>query len=124
MNSKDFDACSRCSSVMPNSAGSYRNKYNSASTSRKHDSLCKNCKQCCYEDDEERAESPKRRLRKIKEKPNHHDVDWTNLGDKIEDWFEYAKTPGNQKTILSLKKVKLCSNFKFKSKNKESYTSF
>ena len=102
---------------MPNSAGSYRNKYNSASTSRKHDSLCKNCKQCCYEDDEERAESPKRRLRKIKEKPNHHDVDWTNLGDKIEDWFEYAKTPGN-KNILSLKKVKICSNLNLNHRTK------
>lgn len=25
------------------------------------------------------------------------DVDWNNLGEKIEDWFETAKTPGSKK---------------------------
>ncbi len=30
-------------------------------------------------------------------------IDWSHLGEKIEDWFEYAKTPGNLKLFLNVK---------------------
>jgi len=46
---------------------------------------------------DERIQSPgKRRSGDRKKKAHQRDnLDWDNLGEKIEDWFEVAKTPGN-----------------------------
>jgi len=32
---------------------------------------------------------------------SQENVDWSDLGEKIEDWFGYAKTPGNSQSHLS-----------------------
>ena len=46
---------------------------------------------------QQRTQSPgKRRNGDRKKKAHQRDnLDWDNLGEKIEDWFEVAKTPGN-----------------------------
>ena len=45
-------------------------------------------------DEPNRTQSPKRRSDR-KKKVQRDNLDWDNLGEKIEDWFEVAKTPGN-----------------------------
>ena len=34
-------------------------------------------------------------LRNSKFNQSQENINWTDLGEKIEDWFGYAKTPGN-----------------------------
>ena len=60
--------------------------------------ICARCKHnMANEGGDERIQSPgKRRSGDRKKKAHQRDnLDWDNLGEKIEDWFEVAKTPGN-----------------------------
>ena len=50
-----------------------------------------------------RSVSPRRHSHSKRGKQNKTfdpNVDWTDLGDRIEDWFETAKTPGIFKLIF------------------------
>lgn len=39
-------------------------------------------------------------LRNSKMNRSQENIDWAQLGEKIEDWFGYAKTPGNLKLFF------------------------
>lgn len=69
-------------------------------TADNNQNVCAKCKHHIgiAHDEEERALSPKRRSGDRKKKVNRDSLDWDNLGEKIEDWFEVAKTPGKRKS--------------------------
>lgn len=66
-----------------------RAKVNQSRRSVNSGVTCPNCKYSL----DPRCESAVHHKRQQK-RHNSNDVSWDNLGDKIEDWFEYAKTPG------------------------------
>ena len=58
-------------------------------------SACPHCKHSFDRSDSVAAHNHKHHNHnKYKRRHNSNDISWENLGDKIEDWFEYAKTPG------------------------------
>lgn len=93
--SKDFDACSRCSSsIYPLSAGGNTSPvFNKKSANCRHNSVCYKCKQ---DEAKKAAKSGKKR----------ENLDWDDLGEKIEDWFEQSKTPDQKVVYRFLKDIK------------------
>jgi hypothetical protein len=62
---------------------------------------CPNCKFSL----DNRADSAKYN-NKNKHHRHNNDITWDNLGEKIEDWFEYAKTPEQKIVYRFLKDIK------------------
>lgn len=98
-------SCSRCaSSIFPASPVSPTNrKQNSGGrrTGNGGENICARCKHNMANeggDEQNRTQSPKRRSDR-KKKAQRENLDWDNLGEKIEDWFEVAKTPGKLRKL-------------------------
>lgn len=106
----NMDACSRCSSIfpatpMPKSTQSARRaSAENSGTNGVIGHVCAKCRQHISLENEERIMSPKRR--NGKKKTARDSLDWDNLGEKIEDWFEVAKTPEQKVVYRFLSNIK------------------
>jgi hypothetical protein len=89
----DIDSLNSFNNRQNHSASLNRGKMNRSVNSGI--SACPHCKHSFDRSDSVAAHNHKHHNHnKFNRRHNSNDISWENLGDKIEDWFEYAKTPG------------------------------
>lgn len=97
-----MDQVSVCSSALSSEIGKKLNAR--AATARVNRILTTNRLDQLNEDENEGKKSRLRKMSRLE----RNSVDWPCLGEKIENWFEMAKTPGNKQQT----RVKITQNLK------------